>query len=62
MNFQNEQPEIRHFVLLTNFMAKILEVNPDIKFDHCLSDREAIVAKTLSCVLKNIVACRPVSM
>lgn len=44
------------------FVAKVLEVNPGTRFDHCLNDREAIVAKTSSCVLKNIAACRPVAM
>jgi hypothetical protein len=30
------------------FEAKVREVNPEIRFDHCFVHREAIVAKMLS--------------
>jgi hypothetical protein len=36
------------------FMAKVQEVNPEIRFDHCLIHCEAIVAKTLPVFLKNV--------
>jgi hypothetical protein len=29
------------------FVAKVREVNPEIRFDHCLIHREATVAKIL---------------
>jgi hypothetical protein len=36
------------------FIAKVWEMNPEIRFDHSLIHHEAIVAKTLPGVLKNV--------
>jgi hypothetical protein len=36
------------------FKAKVREVNPEIRFDHCFLHREAIVAKMLPVPLQSV--------
>jgi hypothetical protein len=36
------------------FVVKVRELNPEMRFDHCLIHREAIVAKTSPGVLNNM--------
>jgi hypothetical protein len=36
------------------FKAKVCEVNPEIGFDHCFLNREAIVAKMLPVLLQSV--------
>jgi hypothetical protein len=36
------------------FAAKVQEVNPEVRFDHCLIHSKATVPKSLPGVLKNV--------